>query len=64
MVKCPNCGTKVSTVSREWNYSRYHVKRYDCPNCKTWIREYYYKDECVFVLAPIKGKGIRKINKT
>jgi hypothetical protein len=63
MVKCPNCGAEVRTISKEWNYGIFHVKRYDCSNCKTWFREYYYKDKVSFVLMPVKGKGVRKVSK-
>jgi len=60
MARCPKCGTEVKTPTREWKYSVYTVKRYDCPNCGLWFREYYYKGEVKFVLAPVKGKGLRK----
>jgi transposase-like protein len=63
MVKCPNCGAEVGTSSKEWKYGIFHAKRYDCPNCKIWFREYYYKDKLSFVLMPVKGKGIRKVTK-
>jgi hypothetical protein len=63
MVKCPNCGAEVRAISKEWNYGIFHVKRYDCSNCKTWFREYHYKDKVSFVLMPVKGKGVRKVSK-
>lgn len=45
MVKCPSCGTELKEVTREWDYSSFHVKRYDCNNCKKSVRAYYYKEK-------------------
>jgi hypothetical protein len=62
--KCPNCSNKIEATTKEWNYGIFHVKRFDCPNCKIWFREYYYKEKLSFILMPVKGKGIQKVSKT
>lgn len=41
MVKCPRCGTEVSTSTREWDYSAFHVKRFDCKKCDKAFMAYY-----------------------
>jgi len=61
LAKCPKCGTEVKKPTREWKYGIFLVKRYDCPNCSIWFREYYYKGELRFTLMPQPGKGIRKV---
>jgi len=43
MVKCPRCGTDVATSAREWDYSAFHVKRFDCKNCEKSFKVYYHK---------------------
>ncbi|RLF09597.1 MAG: hypothetical protein DRJ69_04385 [Thermoprotei archaeon] len=63
MVKCPKCGAEVEKPSKEWSYRAFHVKRYDCPNCGTWFREYYHQGKLKFVLMPEPGKGIRKVER-
>jgi transposase-like protein len=41
LVKCPRCGTDISKVTREWNYSAFHVKRYDCQKCEKSFKAYF-----------------------
>jgi len=41
LVKCPRCGTEVSTSSREWDYHVFHVKRFDCKKCDRLFMAYY-----------------------
>jgi transposase-like protein len=41
MVKCPRCGNDVSHVLKEWDYSIFHVKKFDCPKCNKTFSAYY-----------------------
>ena len=41
MVECPRCETEVSTFIREWNYSVFHVRRFDCEKCDKALMAYY-----------------------
>ena len=43
MVKCPRCGTEVSTSTKEWDYGVFHVKMYVCNNCGKSFNAYYYE---------------------
>ena len=45
MVKCPRCGTECSNHTKEWDYSAYNVKNFDCTNCKKSFNAYYVKDQ-------------------
>ena len=45
MVKCPRCGTEISTATREWDYSVFHVKRYDCEKCDKSFKAYFRGDK-------------------
>jgi len=64
MARCPRCGAKITEPTKEWRYGVFDAKRYDCPNCGVWLREYYYKGKLKFILMPQKGKGIRKVKIT
>jgi uncharacterized protein with PIN domain len=41
MVKCPRCGKEVPDASKEWNYSIYHVKLFNCEKCDKTFKVYY-----------------------
>jgi len=57
--KCPRCGFEVTTPSKEWKYNVFIVKRFDCPRCRKWFRE-YYKGKLSFILIATE-KGPRKV---
>jgi len=57
--KCPNCGFEVNVPSREWKYSQFDVKRFDCPNCGKWFGEYYCEGVLKFTLI-LTREGLRK----
>jgi transcriptional regulator NrdR family protein len=59
VAKCPYCGYEVKFPSREWKYSVFIVKRFDCPNCGKWFREYYRGESLKFILI-LTDKGLRK----
>jgi hypothetical protein len=58
--KCPCCGFEVATPSKEWKYNAFLVKRFECPRCEKWFREYYYKGKLSFILIATE-KGPRKV---
>jgi len=41
MVQCPRCGKKVSNTSKEWDYTVFHVKLFNCPKCNKTFKAYY-----------------------
>ncbi|MFX0116743.1 MAG: hypothetical protein ACFFB3_19500 [Candidatus Hodarchaeota archaeon] len=41
MVNCPRCGTDISKSTKEWDYSAFHVKRFDCKKCEKAFMAYY-----------------------
>ena len=43
LVKCPRCGTVISTSTKEWDYSAFHVKRFDCKKCDKAFMAYYHE---------------------
>lgn len=43
VVRCPKCGTEVSTPTKEWDYSAFHVKRFDCRKCDKAFMAYYHE---------------------
>jgi len=43
MVKCPRCGKEVSDLEKEWDYSAFHVKRFDCRKCGKTFMAYFHK---------------------
>lgn len=42
---CPRCGTSASRLVKEWDYSIYHVKRYDCEGCGEAFQAYFRDGE-------------------
>lgn len=45
MVKCPNCGNEDTTILKEWDYSRFHVKRLSCSVCQLRFCAYFRDDK-------------------
>jgi len=45
MVKCPRCGSEVSNILKEWDYSVFHVKKLYCQKCDDTFSAYYYKEK-------------------
>jgi len=41
MVKCPRCSKEVSNFEREWDYSVFHVKLFECDRCEKSFKAYY-----------------------
>lgn len=41
MVKCPRCGTEIPKATKEWDYSVFHVKRFDCEKCEKSFKAYF-----------------------
>jgi len=41
LVKCPRCEMEVSAASKEWDYSFFHVKMFDCKRCNKSFKVYY-----------------------
>jgi len=40
-MKCPRCGSEASDTNKEWDYSAFHVKRFDCEKCGKAFMAYY-----------------------
>jgi len=40
-VKCPRCGSEASDAHKEWDYSAFRVKRFDCERCSKAFMAYY-----------------------
>ena len=40
LVKCPRCGTHIPAPTKEWDYSVFRVKRYDCNKCNKGFMAY------------------------
>jgi ribosomal protein S27AE len=41
LVKCPRCGTEVFKATKEWEYSAFHVKKFDCEKCEKSFKAYF-----------------------
>lgn len=41
LAKCPRCGTEVARPSKEWDYSVFHVKKFDCKKCEKGFMAYF-----------------------
>jgi len=41
VMKCPRCGSEASDTHKEWDYSAFHVKRFDCKRCEKAFMAYY-----------------------
>jgi uncharacterized protein (UPF0212 family) len=41
LAKCPKCGTEVSKATKEWDYSAFHVKKFDCKKCEKSFKAYF-----------------------
>jgi transposase-like protein len=54
LVNCPRCGTDISKVTKEWDYSAFHVKRYDCQKCEKSFRAYYLKNKLSHTIPKAK----------
>jgi len=54
MVKCPNCGTEVSEILKDWTYGVFHVNMYKC-SCGNQFREYFHKGKLKFILSAHDG---------
>jgi len=40
-MNCPRCGEEAKQATREWNYSLFHVKRFDCKKCGKSFKAYF-----------------------
>ena len=46
MVKCPRCSKSISgKITNEWDYSVFHVKRFECEKCGQPFRAYFRNDK-------------------
>ena len=51
LMECPNCGSEINQKElKSWNYAKYLVKRYICPECKVEFNVYYEKGIEVFTI--------------
>jgi transposase len=44
-MKCPRCGKEAAITHKEWDYSVFHVKLFNCSNCQKKFKAYYKKGE-------------------
>jgi predicted Rossmann fold nucleotide-binding protein DprA/Smf involved in DNA uptake len=42
MVNCPRCGKEAKPTGKEWDYSRFHVKYFNCPYDNRSFKAYYH----------------------
>jgi len=54
MAKCPNCGTEISKVKKEWNYSVFHVRMYLCGKCGKTVKIYYRENKLSHTIPKVK----------
>jgi transcriptional regulator NrdR family protein len=40
-MKCPICRKEATDTRKEWDYSVFHVKLFNCNNCKKKFKAYY-----------------------
>ncbi|HMK94107.1 MAG TPA: hypothetical protein VK536_01780 [Candidatus Limnocylindrales bacterium] len=50
MAKCPSCGLENVKLAKEWDYSFFHVSKFDCTDCKAQFREYMIEGKHAFTL--------------
>ena len=53
-MKCPRCGKEASDSHKEWNYSAFQVKRYDCKNCGKAFMAYYRDNKFSHTIPKMK----------
>jgi len=41
MPECPRDGNQVTSPTKEWKYSAFDVKRFDCNKCGKSFKAYY-----------------------
>ena len=51
MVNCPKCGSDNTKPTKEWNYSVFRVKSFNCQKCETKFRDYTRKGKNTFTLV-------------
>jgi len=54
MVRCPRCGREGEEKGKEWDYSAFHVKLFNCPSCRKTFNAYYRGNELSHTIP--KGK--------
>ena len=43
LVKCPRCKTNIPKATKEWDYSVFHVKLFNCEKCEKSFKAYFKK---------------------
>jgi predicted RNA-binding Zn-ribbon protein involved in translation (DUF1610 family) len=65
MVECPRCGKEGKDTYKEWDYSAFHVKQFNCTNCGKTFKA-YYRDKGLSHTIPKRNKarafGIDQMN--
>jgi len=50
MVKCPRCGTDIPKALKEWNYSVFRVKKFDCEKCERPFFAYFKREKLSHII--------------
>jgi predicted RNA-binding Zn-ribbon protein involved in translation (DUF1610 family) len=53
-MKCPMCGKEAQDTSKEWDFSRYHVKLFKCEKCGKTFKAYYEKGKLSYTIPKSK----------
>jgi len=54
MVKCPRCKREISNALKEWDYSAFHVKLFNCEKCSKTFKAYYRADKLSHTIPKAK----------
>lgn len=59
--KCPRCGIEVTKIVKEWDYSIFHVKRFNCEACDKTFGAYFKKDKLSHTIPKTLSKSDEEI---
>ena len=55
-MKCPRCGNEIVDSHKEWDYSVFHVKKFDCKECDKPVMAYYQKGKLSHTIPKSKSR--------
>gem|GEM_PF-1422594 len=61
MSKCPNCGNEATKIVKEWNYSIFHVKNFNCTTCQKNFKAYFKQGKFSHIIDSTQRKPIYSV---